>query len=314
MGRVTDTARVRTVRVREGKLYAGRKGDHVAVEEPLDIRLDGRQLSLTMRTPGHDVELIHGLLHAEGLIESREDVAEARYCDGAVVEDETGLPRNTYNVMEFTRTRPQLLPFSARTFAASSACGVCGAESIEAVRRRGRFVLETGWQVDPRVVLQAARDLAERQPVFARTGGVHAAALVGRDGEILVVREDVGRHNAVDKVIGWALLEDRLPLSDCFLLVSSRASFEIAQKAALAGIPLLACVSAASSLAVDTARAFGMTLLGFTRPADGGGAGRGGAGGRSGGGGAGGGGADGIDGRLNVYAGEERLDLSGVEG
>ena len=238
MGRVTDTARVRTVRVRDGKLYAGRKGDHVAVEEPLDIRLNGQSLSLTMRTPGHDVELIHGLLHAEGLIERREDVAEARYCDGAVVEDETGLSRNTYNVMEFTTTRPQLLPVASRTFTTSSACGVCGAESIDAVRRRGRYTLEATWQVDPRIVLQAARDLADSQPVFARTGGVHAAALVGRDGELLVVREDVGRHNAVDKVIGWALLEDRLPLTDCFLLVSSRASFEIAQKAALAGVPL----------------------------------------------------------------------------
>jgi len=290
MGRVTDTARVRTVRVRDGKLYAGRKGDHVAVEEPLDIRLNGQRLSLTMRTPGHDVELIHGFLHGEGLIERREDVAEARYCDGAVVEDETGLPRNTYNVMEFTTARPQLLPVASRAFTTSSACGVCGAESIEAVRRRGRFTLGADWRIDPRVVLQAARELGERQPVFARTGGVHAAALVGLDGEILVVREDVGRHNAVDKVIGWALLEDRLPLADCLLLVSSRASFEIAQKAALAGVPLLACVSAASSLAVDTAEAFGMTLLGFARAADDG------------------------DGRLNVYAGEDRLDLSAVEG
>ncbi|WP_010533000.1 formate dehydrogenase accessory sulfurtransferase FdhD [Brachybacterium squillarum] len=290
MGRVTEQARVRTVRVREGRLYAGRKGDHVAVEEPLDIRLDGQRLSLTMRTPGHDLELIHGFLHAEGLIESREDVAEARYCDGAVVEDDTGLPRNTYNVMEFTSARPRLNPLVTRSFTTSSACGVCGAESIDDVRHRSRHRLERTWSLDPRVILQASRDLAARQPVFARTGGVHAAALVGRDGEILTVREDVGRHNAVDKVIGWALLEDRLPLSDCFLLVSSRASFEIAQKAAMAGIPLLACVSAASSLAVDTARELGMTLVGFTRAAEDG------------------------DGRMNLYTHPERLDLSAAEG
>lgn len=300
MGRVTDNRRIRTVRVREGRLYAGRKGDHVAVEEPLDIRLNGRQLSLTMRTPGSDVELIHGFLHGEGLIASREDIAEARYCDGAVVDDGTGFERNTYNVMDFTTSRPQLLPLASRQFTTTSACGVCGAESIDAVRRRSRFELATEWAVSPGAVLSAARSLAEQQPVFARTGGVHAAALVSAaDGEILVVREDVGRHNAVDKVIGWALLEDRLPLSGCFLLVSSRASFEIVQKACMAGIPMLACVSAASSLAVDTAEAVGMTLLGFTRAAsaDGGSVRAGDA-----------------DGRINVYTGFERLDLTGLEG
>ncbi|MEE1650554.1 formate dehydrogenase accessory sulfurtransferase FdhD [Brachybacterium sp. J144] len=290
MGRVTDTARIRTVRVRDGRLYAGRKGDHVAVEEPLDIRLNGQQLSLTMRTPGHDVELIHGFLHAEGLIRSREDVAEARYCDGAVVDDASGFAQNTYNVMDFTTTRPQLLPLVTKNFTTTSACGVCGAESIQAVRRKGRFELSDEWQVDPRTILAAARSLDDQQAVFARTGGVHAAALVDLEGNLLVVREDVGRHNAVDKVIGWALLEDRLPLRDVFLLVSSRASFEIAQKAYMAGIPLLACVSAASSLAVDTAAEVGMTLVGFTRA-----------------------GEDG-DGRMNVYTGEHRLDLAAAEG
>ncbi|ATG53530.1 sulfurtransferase FdhD [Brachybacterium ginsengisoli] len=290
MGRVTDTARLRTVRVRDGRLYSGRKGDHVAVEEPLDIRLNGQQLSLTMRTPGHDIELIHGFLHGEGLIAHREDIREARYCDGAVVDDGTGFARNTYNVMDFTTARPQLLPVAARSFSAGSACGVCGAESIDAVRQKARHDLERSWSIDPRVILAAARTLGEQQPVFARTGGVHAAALVDLEGNLLVVREDVGRHNAVDKVIGWALLADRLPLRDCFLLVSSRASFEIAQKACLAGIPLLACVSAATSLAVDTAEEFGQTLVGFTRAADDG------------------------DGRLNIYTHPGRLDLSGVEG
>ncbi|HEX7352650.1 formate dehydrogenase accessory sulfurtransferase FdhD [Brachybacterium sp.] len=290
MGRVTDTTRIRTVRVREGRLYAGRKGDHVAVEEPLDIRLNGQQLSLTMRTPGHDVELIHGFLHGEGLIADREDIREARYCDGAVVDDGTGFAQNTYNVMDFTTARPQLLPLVSRNFSAGSACGVCGAESIEAVRQKSRHRLSMTWQVDPRVIFAAARALGEQQAVFARTGGVHAAALVDLEGNLLVVREDVGRHNAVDKVIGWALLEDRLPLRDCFLLVSSRASFEITQKACLAGIPLLACVSAASSLAVETAESFGQTLVGFTRAAEDG------------------------DGRMNLYTHPERLDLAGAEG
>ena len=290
MGRVTETKRIRTVRVRDGRLYAGRKGDHVAVEEPLDIRLNGQQLSLTMRTPGNDVELIHGFLHGEGLIKSREDIAEARYCDGAVVDDGTGFAQNTYNVMDFTTARPQLLPVIAKRFTTTSACGVCGSESIDAVRQKGRYALAEDWSVDPRAILDAARNLTDDQAVFARTGGVHAAALVRADGEVLAVREDVGRHNAVDKVIGWALLEDRLPLTDCFLLVSSRASFEIAQKAFMAGIPLLACVSAASSLAIDTAEEVGMTLVGFTRAFDDG------------------------DGRMNVYTHAERLDLSDVEG
>ena len=290
MGRVTETKRIRTVRVRDGRLYAGRKGDHVAVEEPLDIRLNGQQLSLTMRTPGSDVELIHGFLHGEGIIASREDIVEARYCDGAVVDDGSGFAQNTYNVMDFTTARPQLQQVPAKRFTTTSACGVCGSESIDAVRQKGRYVLMGSWTVDPRAILDAARDLTDDQAVFSRTGGVHAAALVTRDGEVLVVREDVGRHNAVDKVIGWALLEDRLPLSDCFLLVSSRASFEIAQKAFMAGIPLLACVSAASSLAIDTAQEVGMTLVGFTRAFDDG------------------------DGRMNVYTHPERLDLTEAEG
>ncbi|GAA4519044.1 formate dehydrogenase accessory sulfurtransferase FdhD [Brachybacterium paraconglomeratum] len=290
MGRVTDRTKIRTVRVREGKLYAGRKGDYVAVEEPLDIRLNGQQLSLTMRTPGHDVELIHGFLHGEGIIAHREDITEARYCDGAVVDGDSGFAQNTYNVMDFTTTRPQLLPLATKNFTTSSACGVCGSESIDAVRQKSRYALVKDWQVDPRAILAAARALNGEQAVFARTGGVHAAALVDLEGNLLVVREDVGRHNAVDKVIGWALLQDRLPLRDCFLLVSSRASFEIAQKACMAGIPLLACVSAASSLAVETSEEFGQTLVGFTRAAEDG------------------------DGRMNVYTHPERVDLADAEG
>ena len=290
MGRVTRATRIRTVRVRDGQLYTGRKSDHVAVEEPLDIRLNGQQLSLTMRTPGSDLELIHGFLHGEGLIAHREDISEARYCDGAVVDAGSGFAQNTYNVMDFTTSRPQLLPLVTKNFTTSSACGVCGSESIDAVRRKSRYALVDSWSIAPQIILDAARRLSDQQTVFAKTGGVHAAALVTRRGETLVVREDVGRHNAVDKVIGWALLRDMLPLQDCFLLVSSRASFEITQKACMAGIPLLACVSAASSLAIETAQEFGQTLIGFTRAAEDG------------------------DGRMNVYTHPERLDLAAAEG
>lgn len=290
MGRVTDTKRIRTVRVRDGTLYAGRKGDHVAVEEPLDIRLNGQELSLTMRTPGNDVELIHGFLHGEGMIAHREDITEARYCDGAVVDAGSGFAQNTYNVMDFTTSRPLLLPTVARKFTTTSACGVCGSESIDTVRQKGRYTLVKDWQLDPRMILEAARSLTDEQAVFSRTGGVHAAALVSREGQILAVREDVGRHNAVDKIIGWALMQELLPLREHVLLVSSRASFEIAQKAYMAGVPLLACVSAASSLAVETAQEFGMTLVGFTRAFDDG------------------------DGRMNVYTHHERIDLSGAVG
>ena len=265
MGRVTDRARIRTVRVREGRLYAGRKGDHVAVEEPLDIRLNGRQLSLTMRTPGHDVELIHGFLHGEGLIAHREDITEGRYCDGAVVDDGSGFAQNTYNVMDFTTARPQLLPLVGRNFATTSACGVCGSESIDAVRTKSRYTLAEDWQLDPRVLLAAARGMGEQQPVFARTGGVHAAALVDLEGTVLVVREDVGRHNAVDKVIGWALQQGMLPLHETVLQVSGRASFELVQKASMAGIPMLSAVSAPSGLAVDLGREQGITVVGFNR-------------------------------------------------
>lgn len=286
MGRVTASRRITTVRIREGRLFTGTRPDVVAAEEPLDIRVNGEQFSMTMRTPGNDVELVHGLLHAEGVIHSREQVHEARYCDGAVVEDESGLPRNTYNVMDLTTRDRLLIPLPLRALTMTSACGVCGSTSIDAVQTQGRHTLTRGWTLAPQAVFAAAEELRSRQRIFERTGGVHAAALVRHDGEVLVVREDVGRHNAVDKVIGWAMMADLLPLGDCFLLVSSRASFEITQKAYMAGIGLLACVSAPSSLAIETAERVGMTLIGFARSREDG------------------------DGRMNVYANPERLDLS----
>lgn len=261
----------------------------MAVEEPLDIRLNGQQLSMTMRTPGHDVELIHGFLHAEGYITNRDDIREARYCDGAVVEDDSGFERNTYNVMDFTTRTITTAPVITKPFLTSSACGVCGSASIDQVTQRVRHDFVPTFAMHPSTLLRAQRELGDGQAAFSKTGGVHAAALLTPEGERLVLREDVGRHNAVDKVIGWALLEDRLPLNDAVLLVSSRASFEIVQKAAMAGIGLIACVSAPSSLAIDTAQRLGITLCGFVRSE----------------------GDD--DGRFNVYCGIERIDLSGSE-
>lgn len=289
MGRVTSSVRITSVRIRDGRMYHSEKPDTVAVEEPLDIRLNGQQLSMTMRTPGNDVELIHGFLHAEGYINHREDIVEARYCDGAVVEDDSGFERNTYNVMDFTTRSISALPVISKPFITSSACGVCGSASVDHVVQRVTHRFRPGLVVEPSAVIRAQKELAAGQATFAKTGGVHAAALLKADGTRLVLREDVGRHNAVDKVIGWALLEDRLPLSDAILLVSSRASFEIVQKAAMAGVPFVACVSAPSSLAIDTAARLGMTLCGFVRA------------------------GDEADGRFNVYTGVERLDVSESE-
>ena len=265
MPRITQPRKITSLRLRDGQLYHSEKPDQVAVEEPLDIRLNGKQLSLTMRTPGNDVELVHGFLHAEGFIRSREDVAQARYCDGAVVEDESGFAQNTYNVMDVTTRGIQIQPIITRQFTQSSACGVCGKTSIDAVETKGRFKLNHDFKVDAATLFKAVNGLTDDQRVFSKTGGVHAAALADKDGNLVVEREDVGRHNAVDKVIGWALQNDLLPLNEHFLVVSSRASFEIVQKAYMAGIPLLACVSAPSSLALDTAERVGMTICGFTR-------------------------------------------------
>ena len=238
--------------------------DAVAGEEPLEIRVDGRSWTTTMRTPGHDLELVHGLLHAEGVIATREDVRTVRYCNGV---DEEG--RNTYNVMDVQLTDPQAaradVDRAERNLLTTSACGVCGTASIEALQRRSRHQPAAGPVFDPTVLTALPGLLRASQPGFRRTGGLHAAALAGPDGGLRFVREDVGRHNAVDKVIGAALLEGRLPIDDAALLVSSRASFELVQKASLVGIGLLVAVSAPSSLAVELARAVDLTLVAFTR-------------------------------------------------
>ena len=261
MGRITQ--RVRIVRV--DQTGARPRDDRLAVEEPLELRLGGRPHAVTMRTPGHDIELAHGWLHAEGVIGDAEDVLRAQYCAGSVMDDETGTGVNTYNVLDLTLAAGVRPPPARGTFT-SSACGVCGADSIETLARQGRWhVADDPTQVSGGLLLSLPERLRREQRVFETTGGVHAAGLFDLEGRALVVREDVGRHNAVDKLVGWALLGGRLPLRGTVLQVSGRLSFELVQKAYLAGIPIVSAVSAPSSLAVDTARHLGLTVAGFVR-------------------------------------------------
>ncbi|HWB67850.1 MAG TPA: formate dehydrogenase accessory sulfurtransferase FdhD [Mycobacteriales bacterium] len=242
------------------------RADTLAVEEPLELRVGGQVLTVTMRTPGADMDLLAGFLVAEGLIRVREDLPTMAYCAG---KDESG--RNRYNVLEATLAPhlPPLPPVAARVSLTTSACGLCGSASIDAVRKLTPYDLAAdSVTVDPAWLSTLPDRLRAAQQVFERTGGLHAAALFDPVGDQLIaVREDVGRHNAVDKVIGWALREDRLPLTGTVLMVSGRASFELTQKAAIAGIPVMAAVSAPSSLAVDLAAEVGLTLVGFVRGA-----------------------------------------------
>ncbi len=233
----------------------------LAVEEPLEIRLDGARFVVTMRTPGHDIDLVHGLLHAEGVIATAADIRTVRYCAGA---DDEG--RNSYNVVDVALAEtatPEVV--GARSVMTSSACGICGTDSIEQLQRRSRYVLAPGAAVAQDLLAAAPDRLRERQRTFDQTGGLHAAGLIELDGTMICAREDVGRHNAVDKVVGWALREGRVPLTDAILVVSGRASYELTQKAVLAGIGLMVAVSAPSSLAVELADAAGLTLVGFVR-------------------------------------------------
>jgi len=252
--------------------------DTVTVEEPLEIRVGGVSLAVTMRTPGNDFDLTIGFLLSEGLIGAAEDVRTLMHCQD---EGEDGLP--TYNVVDVTLA-PGVAPPNADAARASyitSSCGICGKASIEAITTTSRYaVAQDRASVDPRVLATLPTTLRAQQKVFDRTGGLHAAGLFTAEGELLVAREDVGRHNAVDKVIGWAAREDRLPLTGHVLCVSGRASFELTQKALMAGIPTLAAVSAPSSLAVELATEAGMTLVGFVR-----------------------------DPKLTVYSGAERLGI-----
>ncbi|GHI86374.1 formate dehydrogenase accessory sulfurtransferase FdhD [Streptomyces xanthophaeus] len=276
MGRVTERRRV--VRIRNG--VAGVRPDTLVAEEPLEIRLNGKPLAITMRTPGDDFALAVGFLVSEGVLGAASEVRAVTYCEGA---DEDGV--NTYNVVNVQLAAGVPVPDITleRNVYTTSSCGLCGKASLDAVRTATRFPGAAA--ADPvRVPAELLGKLPDRlraaQKVFDRTGGLHAAGLFSAQGELLDVREDVGRHNAVDKVVGRALQGGLLPLTGAVLLVSGRASFELAQKAVMAGIPVLAAVSAPSSLAVDLALESGLTLVGFLRGAD-----------------------------MNVYAGEERITL-----
>ncbi|MGH9357632.1 MAG: formate dehydrogenase accessory sulfurtransferase FdhD [Terriglobia bacterium] len=273
----------------EGKVR--RFEDEVASEEPLQIRAGASPLTVTMRTPGHDFELAAGFLFTEGLITRREQILVLEHCP----ETEHGLVRiqpggagsasgkeSGGNIVH-VQLAPEIaldLERVQRNFFAASSCGICGKASIESVRVRGVKPPNPNFRITPEVLCQLVERLRAAQTVFSRTGGLHAAALFDSRGDLVVLREDVGRHNAADKVAGWALLEGRMPLSEYVLVVSGRGGFEIIQKAVVSGVPVVASVSAPSSLAVQLARELSLTLVGFLRGK-----------------------------RFVVYAGEERLGL-----
>lgn len=232
--------------------------DSLVAEEPLEIRINCTPLSVTMRTPGHDLELAAGFLLSEGIIESREDITEIRQPAFA-----STAKRNIVEVCLSNQTCDSSR--LQRNFFAASSCGICGKASIEAIRRRSLRAPNRNFRISPQTLCSMPQALRAQQLVFDRTGGLHAAALFNAQGELVVLREDVGRHNAVDKLVGWALLNDSVPIEKNALLVSGRGGFEIVQKALAAGIPVIASVSAPSSLAVKLARELGITLIGFLR-------------------------------------------------
>jgi FdhD protein len=253
--------------------------DTLATEEPMEIRLLTGQatqtVAVTMRTPGADFELAAGFLYGEGIIDSPDDVQKISYCIDSDLDAEQRY--NIVNVELRGGHEFDLRPLE-RHFYTTSACGVCGKASLEQLELRGCPVMTAGPEVSAEVINTLPEKLREAQGLFDATGGLHAAALFNDRGELIALREDVGRHNATDKLVGWALLEGRLPLSEHVVLVSGRSSFEILQKSLAAGAPVVCAISAPSSLAVDVAKQFGMTLVGFLR-----------------------------GGRFNVYAGSERI-------
>jgi FdhD protein len=233
--------------------------DELAAEEPFEIRLGGQSLAVIMRTPGHDAELATGFLLSEGLISNPEDLDSIQ-----VVLDRDGFPER--NALE-VRLRHDLIDTAIdrrRPFTVTSSCGLCGSVSIEQACAR-IDPIDDHTRTSPSILLGLSRSMRSAQPVFARTGGLHAAGLFTSTGDRIVLREDVGRHNAVDKVVGERFLKGLLPLRSTVMLVSGRASFELTQKAAVAGVPILAAVGAPSSLAVEAARSFGLTLVGLLR-------------------------------------------------
>ncbi|HEY8458048.1 MAG TPA: formate dehydrogenase accessory sulfurtransferase FdhD [Actinopolymorphaceae bacterium] len=257
-----------TVRVRVREVAGGSSryhDDRLATEEPLEIRVTwpggpAQRLVVTMRTPGNDFELAAGFLFSEGLLTTPDDVVRIAYCT-----DDTLTAEQLYNVVTVDLARPLDTAPAARYGAATAACGVCGKQSLDELEVRGCSLLPEGPVVSAATLCSLPDALRAVQDVFSRTGGLHAAGLFTADGSLLCAREDIGRHNAVDKVVGWAFLERHIPLSDRVLVVSGRAGYEICQKALAAGIPFVAAVGAPSSLAVDLAKRFRMTIVGFLR-------------------------------------------------
>ncbi|MET7742975.1 formate dehydrogenase accessory sulfurtransferase FdhD [Streptomyces sp. NPDC005385] len=280
MGRVTERRKV--IRIRDGAVNT--RPDTLVAEEPLEIRLNGKPLAITMRTPGDDFALAAGFLVSEGVLGAAEELQNIVYCAGATVDGS-----NSYNVVDVRTAPGVVIPDITleRNVYTTSSCGLCGKASLDAVRTTARWPVDDTAgdttppvRLEPELLARLPDRLRAAQQVFDRTGGLHAAALFTEEGELVDVREDVGRHNAVDKLVGRALQNGTLPLSRTVLLVSGRASFELAQKAVMAGIPVLAAVSAPSSLAVDLAAETGLTLVGFLRGSN-----------------------------MNVYAGEHRIAL-----
>ncbi|MGA5451269.1 formate dehydrogenase accessory sulfurtransferase FdhD [Streptomyces umbrinus] len=280
MGRVTERRKV--IRIRDGAVSA--RPDTLVAEEPLEIRLNGKPLAITMRTPGDDFALAAGFLVSEGVLGAADELQNIVYCAGATVDGS-----NTYNIVDVRTAPGVVIPDITleRNVYTTSSCGLCGKASLDAVRTTARWSIDDTAgdtappvRLEPELLASLPDRLRAAQRVFDRTGGLHAAALFTEDGELVDIREDVGRHNAVDKLVGRALQNGSLPLSRTILLVSGRASFELAQKAVMAGIPFLAAVSAPSSLAVDLAAESNLTLVGFLRGTS-----------------------------MNVYAGEHRIAL-----
>ncbi|MCZ4515956.1 formate dehydrogenase accessory sulfurtransferase FdhD [Streptomyces sp. ActVer] len=280
MGRVTERRKV--IRIRDGAVST--RPDTLVAEEPLEIRLNGKPLAITMRTPGDDFALAAGFLVSEGVLGRADELQNIVYCAGATVDGS-----NTYNIVDVRTAPGVVIPDITleRNVYTTSSCGLCGKASLDAVRTTARWSIDDTAgdtappvRLEPELLASLPDRLRAAQRVFDRTGGLHAAALFTEDGELVDIREDVGRHNAVDKLVGRALQNGSLPLSRTILLVSGRASFELAQKAVMAGIPFLAAVSAPSSLAVDLAAESNLTLVGFLRGTS-----------------------------MNVYAGEHRIAL-----
>jgi FdhD protein len=280
-GRARRASKTKTrVRVVEdGKMRV--RPDTLATEEPMEIRLitgGARQtVAVTMRTPGADFELAAGFLYGEGIVKSPDEIAKISYCVDSDLD-----AAQQYNIVnvELRGGREYDLRPLERHFYTTSACGVCGKASLEQLELRGCPVALPGPEVSAETLYSLPEKLREAQGLFDATGGLHAAALFDGEGNLVALREDVGRHNATDKLVGWALLENRLPLSGHIVMVSGRSSFEILQKCLTAGVPFVCAISAPSSLAVDVAREFGMTLVGFLRER-----------------------------RFNVYAGQERVEF-----